>query len=1098
MGLSLPGGPVTIVFSDVERSTDLRTDRGDVAAHRILRAHEQVVRRCIAAHDGREVKALGDGFMLAFGSVRGALECSVAIQQALTERNAESPGEEVRVRIGVNTGEVVVEGDDLYGQAVNAAARIAAKASGGEILVSDIVRQLTGSGAGFTFTDRGEQALKGFPQPWRLHALVFDPLRAPTVPGAPGRTPFVGRQAERVELRKVLDQVRAGTGAFVLIGGEPGVGKTRVAEELARRCESEGFLVYTGHCYEMAGAAPYIPIVETYEQGLARAPSPAAFAAFLGAEAPQVAKLVPRLRQLCPEIPAPLELPPEQERRFLFNSLWEVLARTARRRPTLLVFDDIHWADEPTMLLIQHIAERLHDVPLLLVGLYRDSELDVGRPLSQTFEELTRRRLATRLTLRRLAADSVAEMITALAGQDPPPGLVEVIYAQTEGNPFFTEEVFKHLAEEGRLFDADGRFRADLSVDDLDVPEGVRVVVGARLRRLGEDGTALLGSAAVLGRVFSFEVLRYVEELPEARLLDLVEAAERAGLLVAARGSTDDEYMFAHELIRQTVLGTLSAPRRRRLHVRVAEAFERFHAPALKPHAATIAHHLLEAGSAAEAKRTFGYLLMAGVHAQETAAFEEALRHLQHAADLLDAATPAERIEVLTRLGRAQQSTGHGEEAIATLIRAVDVCEAAGEAERAAPICIEIAYACGWASRFEAGVDITRRGLAMLGTGSSPERASLLAYQGLLTAWVGGASSAAGEALLEEALAIAAQLGNDPMLRGACLSARSLNRYPWERFPEAAEDGLEAARLFRLAGNPWEEASVLGFTQDALAGAGRFPEVVEVAQHLGPLAERVGHVGARFISLRGALVDSVRSGDLADLEDFARAELRYAVENGVLWEVHGHAWVGLVAFLRGSDEAYEHLTVAADREPPGAMHGFCRALLMEYLAYAGHRQQALEMLSALEPLLPSPGQHNQIGRWKVLASTVEVRHLLDERSRADALYELVLEYLARTGAVCQLFFDLRLLQRVAGIAAHSARRFDDAERHYRIALQQAAELPHVPEQAHTRRFYAGLLLERDAPGDRAEAATLATEAAELYRRMGMPRHLALAEALLAR
>jgi class 3 adenylate cyclase len=479
MGERLPEGPVTIVFSDVAGSTDLRTERGDVAAHRILRSHEDVVRRCVAAHDGREVKALGDGFMLAFASVRKALECAISIQQALAERNAESPGEEVRVRIGVNTGEVVVEGEDLYGQAVNAAARIAAKAATGEILVSDIVRQLTGSASGFTFTDRGEQRLKGFPEPWRLHTLSA--VRASAPAGPVGRTPFVGRQSERVELRGVLAQVQAGVGAMVMIGGEPGVGKTRLAEEVARRCEREGFLVYTGNCYEAAGAAPYIPIVETYEQGLARSPGPAAFRRFLGEQAPQIAKLLPRLRELCPDIPAPVELPPEQERRFLFNSMWEVLARTARIKPTLLVFDDIHWADEPTMLMIQHIAERIAEVPLLVVCLYRDSELDVGRPLSRTFAELTRRRLAQRMPLKRLPADSVAEMLRALAGQEPPPGLVEVIYAETEGNAFFTEEVFKHLREEGRLFDAAGQFRIDLSADDLDVPEGVRLVVGARL-----------------------------------------------------------------------------------------------------------------------------------------------------------------------------------------------------------------------------------------------------------------------------------------------------------------------------------------------------------------------------------------------------------------------------------------------------------------------------------------------------------------------------------------------------------------------------------------------------------------------------------------
>lgn len=183
----------------------------------------------------------------------------------------------------------------------------------------------------------------------------------------------------------------------------------------------------------MAGAQPYIPIVEALEQALAQASSPQAFRHFLGDEASEAARLVPKLRQLCPHIPPPLDLPAEQERRYLFNSVWEIVARTGRARPMLFVLDDIHWADEPTMLLIQHLAERVADAPVLMVGLYRDSELEVGRPLSRTFEELTRRRLAKRMPLKRLPQEEVAQMLRGMAGQEPPPGLVDVFYAETEG-----------------------------------------------------------------------------------------------------------------------------------------------------------------------------------------------------------------------------------------------------------------------------------------------------------------------------------------------------------------------------------------------------------------------------------------------------------------------------------------------------------------------------------------------------------------------------------------------------------------------------------------------------------------------------------------
>jgi class 3 adenylate cyclase len=204
LGERFPEGPLTILFSDVEGSTDLRTQLGDAAAHRILRSHEDVVRSCVAEHDGREIKVLGDGFMLAFASARKAVSCAVAIQQRL---------EDVVVRIGINTGEVVVEGDDLYGQAVNAAARIAARAKGGEILVSEFVRHLIGSGPEFSFHDRGRLRLKGFPDRWPLRRSLqlrgadrrralrrADTLRGPRTRAGrtpPAPRPYAGRVGRR-------------------------------------------------------------------------------------------------------------------------------------------------------------------------------------------------------------------------------------------------------------------------------------------------------------------------------------------------------------------------------------------------------------------------------------------------------------------------------------------------------------------------------------------------------------------------------------------------------------------------------------------------------------------------------------------------------------------------------------------------------------------------------------------------------------------------------------------------------------------------------------------------------------------------------------
>jgi DNA-binding SARP family transcriptional activator len=922
--------------------------------------------------------------------------------------------------------------------------------------------------------------------------------------GAPGgllsqRTPFVGRDAERAELRRIIEQTRAGTGALVMVGGEPGVGKSRLAEELRRMCDADGFTTFVGHCYEAAGAPPYVPVVEAFEQALATAPSPAEFRDFLGDEASEIARLVPKLRRLCPDIPPPLDLPAEQERRYLFNSVLEVLGRTAAARPTLLVLDDIHWADEPTMLLVAHIAERITEIPVLMVGLYRDNELDAGRPLSATFVELVRRRLTSRWHLDRLPPDGVAQMLTGLAGQEPPPPLVDAVYAQTEGNPFFTEEVFRHLAEEGCLFDTDGRFRTDVKAGELEVPEGIRMVIGARLRRLGDDGARALGSAAILGRVFTFEMLQALEELPEARLLDVVEEAERARLIATVVDAAgDDAYIFGHELIRQTVLSELSAPRRRRLHARAAEALEHHYALALPSHAATIANHLLEAGPAAPPERAFRALLMAGRFALEAAAFEEAVRHLDRAAERVGAATARERAELLDLRANAKRSAGNWPEAVRIWHQAVDAYQALGDKQAVGRVGLEGAYSLFWTGDWGASFELAERALAVLGEEISADRARLLAHTGACLV-AGEAPFEVGESRLRQGLAIADQLG-DPFVRGHCLHFLCISRFCLMHQRECAEAGLESAELLRAAGDLWGWTSVLGWTTIALVDIGRFDEALRIQAEHEPLAERLGNHPALMQARRvRTMVDFCRSPDLPALEAYAHSDVEFVRSAGLPWFVHAIDWIALARFLGGDWEAArDPFEEAVAVDPPSPLFGLPLAQLFEYLAYVGDRKAAFALLDdALGDRLPKAGQPNGWGPWMVLLSAVEGLYVLGDHDRAAGFYDLVVECIERTRSICPNYNDMRLPERAAGIAAAAGRSWDKAEEHFRTALRQAEDLPHLPEAAHTRRFYAAVLLERDGPGDRARAAVLVDEARRLYRSMGMPKHAAMLDALAA-
>jgi predicted ATPase len=333
---------------------------------------------------------------------------------------------------------------------------------------------------------------------------------------APIRTPFVGREAERASLTRLIEQTANGQGALAMIGGEPGVGKTRLSEELASEARERGFLSVVGHCYDMEGGQPYQPFVEAMEH-LTRVVPIDDLQQWLGDDAPDVARLAPDLRRLFPELADAGEVPPEEGRRLLLTAWSDFLARAAAARPILLILDDVHWADESSLLLLQHIARRLAETPVLILCTYRDGELDVNRPLAKTLQELVRQRLVRDILIRRLPEQGVAGMIEAHGPSAPPAELVSLVYSETDGNPFFVEEVLRHLAEEYKLFGSDGAWASGVAIGEVEVPRTVRLVIEQRLARLSEGCRQLLASAAVVGRDFSFDILGDLGDLgPEA------------------------------------------------------------------------------------------------------------------------------------------------------------------------------------------------------------------------------------------------------------------------------------------------------------------------------------------------------------------------------------------------------------------------------------------------------------------------------------------------------------------------------------------------------------------------------------------------------
>ena len=466
------------------------------------------------------------------------------------------------------------------------------------------------------------------PMEWEFAAMTIEPAEPPTpggilTPGGPlaspavlgvspfslaGRTAFVGRETERGAIRALIDRALHGHGSLVMLRGGPGVGKTRLALEMAEYAGRVGFRSFVGHCYERDEPVPYLPFVEIIESGLTHTASLDAYRQGIGDNAAELAQIAPWLRRIFPDIPASRDLLPAQRRRYLFQSLAEALGRVARKRPQFLVLDDLHWADEATLALLNHVANGVAQLPVVIMGTYRGGYAAHNPALGRTLEEL--RRLGIHpLTLGGLSKDAVVLMLTDLSQRQVPDHLVDVIFEASQGNPFFVEEVYRHLLEGGHLCDAAGAFRTDLTVAEGDVPDNVRALIGRWLERLDAQEKRVLAAAAVIGRSFSFGLLSAISQIDVEALCTVIEKAQQMDIIVPSSEGPDRPLTFRYELARQTLLAGIAAPRQQRLHAGVAAAMERLYPGAVNERAGDIVDHLRKAGSFADARKLAHYLV---------------------------------------------------------------------------------------------------------------------------------------------------------------------------------------------------------------------------------------------------------------------------------------------------------------------------------------------------------------------------------------------------------------------------------------------------------------------------------------------------------
>jgi tetratricopeptide (TPR) repeat protein/transcriptional regulator with XRE-family HTH domain len=443
---------------------------------------------------------------------------------------------------------------------------------------------------------------------------------------------LIGRQAEQQELQELWRRACQGHAHLALISGEPGIGKTRLARDVREYARLAGAAVFEGGCYEWDAVAPYVPFVEALRKWV-EAQSEPELRDHLGAVAPELARLVPEIEaRLGPLTPNP-SLSPDQERLRLFDNLARFFQSLASAHGLLMVIDDLHWADQGTVALLHYLLRRLREARVLVLAAYREAELDRTHPLSAALVEWNRERLATRVALNRLSAEETGSMLAALLGEaKASPELGEAVHRETDGNPFFIEEVVKSLIEQGEIFRVEGGWDRK-GIAELTIPQSIKEAIGRRLDRLSDECMEVLHAAAALGKVFAFSELAAVAGVDEDHVLDALDAATCAQL-VRAEGS--ESFVFTHDKIREVLYEELNPIRRRRLHRRIAEEMEKaYSAPPLRAaHVADIAHHFNRGG---DLEKGLSYSLQAAAQARRLFAVDEALHYYDHAREAAEA-----------------------------------------------------------------------------------------------------------------------------------------------------------------------------------------------------------------------------------------------------------------------------------------------------------------------------------------------------------------------------------------------------------------------------------------------------------------------------
>jgi len=895
----------------------------------------------------------------------------------------------------------------------------------------------------------------------------------------PSSSYFVGREEELQALRACCEKAAQGSGRVVVITGEPGIGKTRLAEAFTDLAQAQGAVVLRGRWYESREIPPYVGFSEalgqlTHLTELVERlqPDPYVF---------EACRLVPGLSGMVESTAlASTTLGLHHEYR-----LWEGVARIfgAGAAATLLVvfLDDLHWIDKASAALLGYLGGRSHEQRILVVGAYREREVQPGHPLLEALAELRHEGVLSSIALGGLSRGEVAALTVVLTQADVATEFVDALYQQTEGNPLFVQELIAHLAERGLLGSPDA-LAPGIRPADLVIPEGVQEVIARRLSRLSEECQRVLGGAAVIGRQFDLGLLEIACDVRADDLLTLIDEAVQAAVLKEMDAT---QYAFAHPLMRGVAYRRLSLPAKRTFHLRVAQVMDQRSAPGgvaglvrITDHtvpagdsmAVEVARHLLAAGTLADPRTTLQSCVKAARQAFASFAYEEARFLLESSLRLADQCQPSDegvKAVILADLATVDHRLGRSEEAIPLYQQALACWDRMGRRQEAADTRRWMATALNESGRWQEGLQVAQRGLEDLDDVESEVYLGLAAVYAaalMLTGRLGQAGP-----WVEKALALA----QDHASRGVAGHLAAL-WHAWD-FGDAAQapELYRAARQDFLAAGMVMEAGEVGANEAAsLYFLGLVPEALAAADEAERLAREAKRPStlADLCALRSLV--HVHRGEWTEAESCRRA-----------WRSLTDAIAGtMYAQIGQRAEALEHLwhgELADARAALDASSLLSLPLLALLHLEKGEQVLAQGILDSLAGILPKDGRGLF---WLAVALPVASAWCsAGRKEEAAAWYEALLPH--RTS-----FVDWLLIETELGRIAAANEWWPKAEDHFQQATGFCETYSLRPFSGLARYEYALMLLHRRQAGDRRRALSQLCEAEAIFAELGMNRY----------